>query len=92
VVAVVSGYLTRAFEEGFRVGHKPVGADLVQMVLAPDLNDLEPRLTRRGYNVKVLAELLHAKPRDIKALLQGQLESSRGQDLQKEMLRVGILV
>jgi len=85
-------YLTRAFEEGYKIGHKPVGTDVVQTVLAPDLDDLEPRLTRRGYNAKVLAELLNAKPREIKALLHGQLASERIQELQQEMLRIGIPV
>jgi hypothetical protein len=83
-------YLTRAFEEGFKIGQKPVGTDMMQSVLAPDLEDLEPRLTRHGYNAKVLAELLNAKPREIKALLRGQLASGRTQELQHEMLAAGI--
>jgi len=58
--------------------------------MAPDLEDLEPRLTRHGYNAKVLAELLNAKPREIKALFRGQLASGRTQELQREMLAVGI--
>jgi cystathionine beta-lyase/cystathionine gamma-synthase len=76
-------YLTRAFEEGYKVGQKPVSADVIQAVLAPDLEDLEPRLTRHGYNAKVLAELLNAKPREIKALLRGQLAPGRTQEFAK---------
>jgi hypothetical protein len=45
--------------------------------LAKDINGLEPRLTREGYNVKVLAELLNAKPREIKEFLRGQLAPGR---------------
>jgi hypothetical protein len=56
-------YLTRALEEAYKVGQKPVGADMIDNVLAKDINGLEPRLTREGYNVKVLAELLNVKPR-----------------------------
>ena len=48
-------YLTRALEEAYKVGQKPVGADMIDNVLAKDINGLEPRLTREGYNVKVLA-------------------------------------
>ena len=51
-------YLTRALEEAYKVGQKPVGADMIENVLAKDINGLEPRLTRQGYNAKVLAELL----------------------------------
>jgi type II secretory pathway predicted ATPase ExeA len=83
-------YLTRAFEEGYKIGQKPVGPEVVQTTLAPDLEDLEPRLTRHGYNAKVLAEMLNAKPREIKALLRGQLASGRTQELQHEMLAIGI--
>ena len=50
-----------------------MGVDIIDNVLAKDINGLEPRLTREGYNTKVLAELLNAKPREIKAFLRGQL-------------------
>jgi hypothetical protein len=62
----------------------------MQTVFAPDLEDLEPRLIRHGYNTKVLADLLNAKPREIKALLRGQLAAGRTQELQHEMLAAGI--
>ena len=39
--------------------------------------NLGPRLTRQGYNAKVLAEFLNAKPREIKSFLSGQLASGR---------------
>ena len=83
-------YLQRAFEEGYKIGQKPVGVEVMQTVFAPDLEDLEPRLVRHGYNAKVLADLLNAKPREIKSLLRGQLPSGRTQELQREMLAAGI--
>ena len=83
-------YLTRALEEAYKVGQKPVGADMIENVLAKDINALEPRLTRQGYNAKVLAELLNAKPREIKSFLSGQLAPGRTQELQSELLAAGI--
>jgi hypothetical protein len=83
-------YLTQSFEEGYRVAQKPVTVDVITSILAKDINDLEPRLTRQGYNAKVLAEVLNAKPREIRALLRGQLTPGRAQELQHEMLAVGI--
>jgi hypothetical protein len=59
-------------------------------LLAKDINGLEPRLTRQGYNVKVLAELLNAKPREIKSFLSGRLARGRNQELQSELLAAGI--
>jgi len=83
-------YLTRAFEEGYRVGQKPVTVEVIESILAKDIDDMEPRLTRHGYNAKVLGEVLNAKPREIRALLRGQLPAGRAQELQHEMLAVGI--
>lgn len=39
-------YLTRALEEAHKVGQKPVGADMIDAVLAKDIDGLEPRLIR----------------------------------------------
>ena len=83
-------YLTRSFEEGYRVGQKPVTVEVIESILAKDIDELEPRLTRHGYNAKVLAEVLNAKPREIRTLLGGQLAPGRAQELQHEMLAVGI--
>lgn len=83
-------YLTRSFEEGYKVGQKPVTVEVIESILAKDIDELEPRLIRHGYNAKVLAEVLNAKPREIRALLRGQLAPGRTQELQHEMLAVGI--
>jgi len=83
-------YLTRSFEEGYKVGQKPVTVEVIESILAKDIDELEPRLTRHGYNAKVLAEVLNAKPSEIRALLRGQLPPGRAQELQHEMLAVGI--
>ena len=52
----IEQYLTRAFEETFRVGEKIVTATMVEAVLSRQIDDLEPRLTRYGYDVKSIAE------------------------------------
>ena len=72
-------YLTRSFEEGYKVAQKPVTVEVLESVLAKNIDELEPRLTRHGYNAKVLAEVLNAKPREIRALLRGQLAPGRAQ-------------
>jgi hypothetical protein len=51
---------------------------------------VQTHLPAHGYNAKVLAEVLNAKPREIRALLRGQLTPGRAQELQHEMLAVGI--
>lgn len=39
--------------------------------LAPDLHALEPTLTRYGYNVNAVAELLNIRQAEVRAFLQG---------------------
>ena len=81
--------LNRAFEAGFRTGQKPVTVEIVATTLAPDFDDLEPRLTRQGYSVKVLAEQFHAKPSEICRFLCGQLDAGRTRELADRMRAVG---
>lgn len=83
-------YLTRAFEEAYKIGLKPVGADIVESVLAPDIDALDARLVRNGYNVKNLCELLNSKPREINAFIRGQLPPERTQQLSSQLLAVGV--
>jgi type II secretory pathway predicted ATPase ExeA len=83
-------YLTRAFEEAYKIGQKPVGTDIVESVLAPDIDALDARLVRNGYNVKNLCELLNSKPREINAFIRGQLPPERTQQLSSQLLAVGV--
>ena len=83
-------HLNRAFEAGFRMGQKPITADIVAATLAPDFDDLEPRLTRQGYSVKVLAEQFHARPAEIQRFLNGQLDPGRTRELADRMRAVGL--
>jgi hypothetical protein len=85
----IEHYLTRAFEEGHKIGQKPLTPELIESVLARDLDGLEPRLTRHGYNAKALADLLQVRPADIRAFLAGRLPPSRTQELQQELLAAG---
>jgi type II secretory pathway predicted ATPase ExeA len=83
-------YLTRAFEQGYQVDVRPVTPDVVETVLSRHLDDLEPRLTRHGYDVKSLAEQFRAKPAEIRLLFEGTLEARRTQELTEQMLAAGL--
>lgn len=58
--------------------------------LAPDFDDLEPRLTRQGYSPKVLADQFPAKPSEIRRFLSGQLDAGRTRELADRMRAVGL--
>jgi type II secretory pathway predicted ATPase ExeA len=85
-------YLTRAFKEAFRVGQKPVDADTIKDILAPDLDGLEARMARNGYNIKFITEILSAKPKEIRSFLNGQLPPERTQELHDQLLAAGVLL
>lgn len=86
----IEQHLTLAFEEAFRVGEKPVTAEIVQAVLSRHIEDLEPRLTRHGYTVRALADQFNAKPAEIKLFLRGQLDPARTRELSDQMLAAGL--
>jgi hypothetical protein len=60
------------------------------LTLAPDLHALEPTLTRYGYNVKALAELLNIRQAEVRSLLHGQLPPGRTEELHHQLLAAGI--
>ena len=86
----IEQHLTLAFEAAYQAGVKPVTATVVESVLSKQIDDLEPKLTRNGYNIKSLAEQFSAKPTEIRALFRGQLEPARMRELQDQMLAAGL--
>ena len=59
-------------------------------MMAPDINALEPTLTRYGYNVKALSELLNIRTAEVRALIHGQLAEERTAELKQQILKTGI--
>jgi type II secretory pathway predicted ATPase ExeA len=88
----IEQYLTLAFEETFRVGERTVTTTVVETVMSRQMDELEPRLTRYGYDVKSLAEQFHTKPSEIRSFLQGQLDATRTRELTEQMLTAGLPV
>ena len=86
----IEQHLTLALEAAYRVAVKPVTAVIIESVLSKLLDDLEPTLTRHGYNVRDLAEQFNAKPTEIKLLFRGQLDPTRARELQEQMLAAGL--
>jgi type II secretory pathway predicted ATPase ExeA len=86
----IEHYLTRALEQAYRFGEKPVTPAIVTMTLAPDMHGLEPTLTRYGYTVHGLAELLNIRPAEVRAFLHGQLPPGRTEELHRQLLAAGI--
>ena len=88
----VERYLELAFEETHRIGERVVTAAVVEAVLSRQLDDLEPRLTRHGYDVRSIADEFRVKPADVRLFLQGQLDPARTRELTEQMLVAGLPV
>ncbi len=86
----IEQHLRLAFEEAYHIGQKPVETEIIDSILAKDIDDLEPLLTRHGYNIKALAELLDTKPAEIRLFLHGKLTPTRTQELQTSLLAIGL--
>jgi hypothetical protein len=86
----IQQHLTLAMESAYQVGEKTITKAIVESVLSKQIDDLEPRLTRHGYDVRSLAEQFNAKPTEIKALLRGQLDAARRKELADQMLSAGL--
>ena len=83
-------HLTLAMEAGYQTGEKPITATLVESVLSRQLDDLEPTLTRHGYRLKDMVEQFDAKPAEIRALFNNQLDPARTAELRDRILAVGL--
>jgi type II secretory pathway predicted ATPase ExeA len=88
----IEQYLTLAFEAGYQVGAKPVTVEIIESVLAADLDALEATLTRNGYSSRAIAEMLNVRPAEIRAFLHGQLAPGRTQELHAQLLAAGLPV
>lgn len=83
-------YLRVAFGEAFRIGAKPVTRENIDSVIYKDFDDLEPRLTRQGYNVRALSDILHVRPKIVRLFLKGKLPQGQRKEIQNELLSLGI--
>jgi hypothetical protein len=77
-------------QEAFRVGEKPVTVEVVEAVLSRQIDDLEPKLMRHGYDVRILASQFNAKPAEIRQFLRGALDANRALEPTDEMLAAGL--
>jgi len=83
-------YLEFALQESHSIGQKPVTREIVDEILARDFDDLEPKLVRQGYNIKVIASLLNVPPKQVRSFLNGQLDSGRTKEIRDRIQKAGI--
>jgi len=85
-------HLTLAFEHAFRLGEKRVSAEVVEQVLSRAIDELEPTLTRNGYDAPALTVLLKAKPAEVRDFLAGTLPGDRTREFTEQLRMAGVPV
>ena len=83
-------HLGLALEAGYKTGETPVSGVLIETLLSKQIDDLEPTLTRHGYKIRDLVEQFDAKPSEIKAFFNNQLDPTRVTELRDRMLAAGL--
>lgn len=87
----ITYYLTQALEKGFRTGKKPLDMETVESVLLPELDALEPKLARNGYDMQDLCKHLSATKSEVRSYFKGQLIAEKTEMFNKEIHKLGIL-
>ncbi|MCP4932667.1 MAG: AAA family ATPase, partial [bacterium] len=81
----ITHYLSLALAKGHAIGTKPVDKEIIETILAPDLDALEPKLARHGYSMAVLCEHLNARRSEVRAYLLGKLPSGKTEEFNREI-------
>lgn len=85
-------HITLAFEHAFRLGERRVSAEVVEQVLSRAIDELEPTLTRNGYDAPALTVLLRAKPAEVRDFLAGTLALDRAREFTEQLRVAGVPV
>ncbi len=86
----IEHYLSIALAEAYKIGVQPVSEEVIESVISKSIDDLEPRITRYGYNTKTLSNALNIKSSVIKSFFHGQLSPTQTHEIQNEILALGI--
>ncbi len=86
----INHYAWISLVKAHQIGQKPVDLDTLQNIISDDLDGIEAKMKRSGYDIKAISETVNAKPTEIKALFNGRLVSDRAKEIQDELLKLGI--
>ena len=67
-------------------------AEIVEQVLSRAIDELEPTLTRNGYDAPALTVLLKAKPAEVRDFLAGTLAADRTREFTEQLRVAGVPV
>ena len=88
----IEQHLRAAFDKAAKVGQKPLNAEVVQNIISNEIDGLEPKLVRWGYNPKALSEILNVRTSEVRHFLNGKLPESRSAELKQNLRVAGLPV
>ena len=86
----IEQYLELSFLEAYKAGGNKVDTEIIDLVISKDINDIEPTLSRLGYNAKAIADVLNIRPNEAKLFMRGKVSGSRHEEIRDGLLAVGI--
>lgn len=79
-------------EQAYLSGTKPITVEMIESIPVPDLDGIEVKLARSGYNLQALCEVLNSRPSEVKVYLLGQLNNTNKLvEFNKEIYKLGII-
>lgn len=87
----INHYAWKAFVKAFQVGQKPVNVDILNEVIARDIDGIEANLKRHGYDIKALSDTLGVRTAEIRSFFRGRLSSGRAQEIESEIFNLGLV-
>ena len=84
-------FISRAMEEAFLAGIKPINLEMVTHVVSRDLDSKISILTRQGYHPKKFADAVGITLKETFLFHQNKLPPQRTKDIEEQIYQLGVL-
>ena len=88
----ITHYLEKAFIEAYQAGDKVISKDIILSILSGNINSIEARLTRLGYNSKMISAIIGINKKESEGFMANRLEPYRMKEIQANLIKEGVLL
>ena len=86
----ITFYLKLAIQLAYDVGEKPINLDTVKQVMYPDLQSIQSKLARNGYQELAVCELLNATKKEVRDFFAGKANKERSIEFNHKLQKLNI--
>ena len=79
-----------AIKLAYDVGEKPINLDTVKQVMYPDLQSVQAKLARNGYQEQAVCELLNATKKEVRDFFAGKANKERSIEFNHKLQKLNI--